>query len=265
MIQISALRRRPHDQHERDIVRSASASGLLADKVIIVTGAARGLGAAIAELLAVQGANVVVADFNAEGAQASASKLRERGWRATPCELDVGSEQSVAQAVQEIAHRYGRIDALINNAGVDVTQSLSELSVADWERVIRTNLHGPFLTAKLALPSLIASRGQIINIVSTAAKRAWPNASAYHASKYGLLGLSHALHAELRSQGVKVTAVIAGGMKTPFLLDRFPDLDPDLLQDPQNVARTVLFALTMPDESVIPELTVLPMRETSWP
>jgi short-subunit dehydrogenase len=101
--------------------------------------------------------------------------------------------------------------------------------------------------------------------VSTAALRAWANASAYHASKWGLLGLSHALHVEGRPHGIKVTAVIAGGMRTPFLMDRFPDIDPDLLQDPRNVAETVRHVLTVPRESVIPEVMVLPMRETSWP
>jgi short-subunit dehydrogenase len=108
-------------------------------------------------------------------------------------------------------------------------------------------------------------RGHIVNIVSTAAKRAWANAAAYHASKWGLLGLSHALHVEGRPHGVKVTAVVAGGMRTPFLLDRFPDLDPGLLQDADNVAATVVFLLTQPAETVVPEVTVLPMRETSWP
>jgi short-subunit dehydrogenase len=107
--------------------------------------------------------------------------------------------------------------------------------------------------------------GNIVNIVSTAAKRAWANASAYHASKWGLLGLSHALHVEARPHKVKVTAVIAGGMRTPFLLDRFPDLDPGVLQDPRNVAETVKFVLMQPEETVIPEVMVLPMRETSWP
>ena len=105
----------------------------------------------------------------------------------------------------------------------------------------------------------------IVNIASTAAKRAWANASAYHASKWGLLGLSHALHAEGRPHRVKVTAVVAGGMRTPFLLDRFPELDPEVLQDPANVAETVRFVLTQPDETVIPEVMVLPLRETSWP
>jgi short-subunit dehydrogenase len=110
-----------------------------------------------------------------------------------------------------------------------------------------------------------AGRGHIVNVVSTAAKRAWANASGYHASKWGLLGFSHALHVEARQVGVKVTAVIAGGMRTPFLLDRFPDLDPGLLQDPRNVADAIRSVLLMPDESVVPELTVIPMRETSWP
>jgi short-subunit dehydrogenase len=117
-------------------------------------------------------------------------------------------------------------------------------------------------TAPLRMSSLMSG---LASITSTAARRAWPNASAYHASKYGLLGLSHALHAELRAQGVKVTAVIAGGMRTPFLLDRFPDIGIETLQEPADVARAVAFVLTSPPDSVIAEIMVLPMRETSWP
>jgi short-subunit dehydrogenase len=107
--------------------------------------------------------------------------------------------------------------------------------------------------------------GHIVNIASTAAKRAWPNASAYHATKWGLLGLSHALHAELRPYGIKVTAVIAGGMRTPFLLERFPQIDVDALQDPADVAEAVKSVLLLPEGTVVPEIMVLPMRERSWP
>src|SRR5690606_28959762 len=109
------------------------------------------------------------------------------------------------------------------------------------------------------------SGGHIVNIASTAARRAWPNASAYHASKWGLMGLSHALHAELRGSGIKVSAIVAGGMRTPCLLDRLPATDVELLQAPENVARAVRFVLTQPAETVIPEVMVLPMKETSWP
>ena len=105
--------------------------------------------------------------------------------------------------------------------------------------------------------------GHIVNIASTAARRAWPNASAYHASKWGLVGLSQALYAELRGAGIRVTSVVVGGMRTPFLLDRFKDLDPSTLQDPANVARAVRFVLTMPRESIVPEISVLPLQESS--
>jgi short-subunit dehydrogenase len=121
---------------------------------------------------------------------------------------------------------------------------------------------------KYAVAAMLANEGRgghIVNIASTASKRAWPNAAAYHATKWGLLGLSHALHAELRPRGIKVSAVVAGGMRTPFLLDRFPDIDPAVLQDPIHVARAVRYVLIQDAETVIPEITVLPMRETSWP
>jgi NADP-dependent 3-hydroxy acid dehydrogenase YdfG len=158
------------------------------------------------------------------------------------------------------------LDVLINNAGVDKTAAFEELSLEDWDRILAVNLRGPVVMTRAALPALRASgHGHIVNIASTAAKRAWENASAYHATKWGLLGLSHALHTEGRRVGVKVTAVVAGGMRTPFLLERFPDLDPELLQDPRNVAETIRFVLEQPAETVIPEVTVLPMRETSWP
>jgi short-subunit dehydrogenase len=107
--------------------------------------------------------------------------------------------------------------------------------------------------------------GHIVNITSTAAKRCWANASAYHASKWGLLGFSHALHVEARPHGIKVTAVVSGGMRTPFLLERFPDIDIGTLQDPRNVAEAIRCILTLPPDAVVPELTILPMKETSWP
>jgi NAD(P)-dependent dehydrogenase (short-subunit alcohol dehydrogenase family) len=179
----------------------------------------------------------------------------------------VGNEDQVLHVMAQVRQRYGHLDALINNAAIDVTAPMAELSSDDWHRIIQTNLTGPFLMAKHALSLLAASKsgGHIVNIASTASKRAWPNASAYHATKWGLLGLSHALHAELRPQGIKVSAVVAGGMRTPFLFDRFPDLDPGVLQDPISVARAVRFVLTQPKETVVPEMMVLPMRETSWP
>ncbi len=238
----------------------------LGGKVALVTGGARGLGEAICRTLAGAGAAVAVADLRREAAEATAARLREQGAQALALGLDVGDEAAAADAVRRVVGDLGRLDVLVNNAGTDVTLSVEELTFTDFDRVLRTNLRGPFVMAKTTFP-LMRERGggHIVNIVSTAARRAWANASAYHASKWGLLGLSHALHVEGRKQAIKVTAVIAGGMRTPFILDRFPDTPLDVLQDPQNVAETVRFVLTLPAESVIPEVMVLPMKETSWP
>jgi len=240
----------------------------LRGKVALVTGGAGGLGTAISRMLVAEGALAVIGDVRAELAERAAGQLNGElpGARAESVRLDVTSEESAGAAMQTVLERHGRIDILVNNAGIDVTLPVEEITVADWDRIMGVNLRGPFVLSRLAFPPMRRQgSGQIVNIVSTAAKRAWANASAYHASKWGLLGLSHALHVEGRTCGIGVTAVIAGGMRTPFLFDRFPDLDPGLLQDPASVANAVRFVLTQPSETVVPEITVLPFRETSWP
>ena len=237
--------------------------GELEGRVVLVTGAAQGLGAAICRELADAGATLAMAD-RSERVHETRKALAEA--RATTLTGDVGDERDVRRFVEETQERCGRLDAIVNNAGIDVTKDIAELAVEEFDAIVRTNLRGPFLLAKFALPAMHrAGGGDIVNIASTAAKRGWPNAAAYHASKWGLLGLSQALHAELRPAGVRVTAIITGGMRTPFLLERFPDLDPARLQDPRAVARTVRFALTQPRESAIAELIVVPLTETSWP
>lgn len=238
----------------------------LQGKVALITGGAQGLGAAIGQVLGAAGVAVAVADIRAESAERTAMRLRDEGVQALGVALDVGDETGADKALQQLVARLGRLDILVNNAGTDVTLSVEELRFEDFDRVLRTNLRGPFVLSKLAFPIMRRQgRGHIVNIASTAAKRNWANASAYHASKWGLLGLSHALHVEGRPLGIKVTAVIAGGMRTPFILERFPDTPLDVLQDPRNVAETIRFVLSQPEETVIPEVMVVPMRETSWP
>jgi NAD(P)-dependent dehydrogenase (short-subunit alcohol dehydrogenase family) len=235
-------------------------------RVVLITGGGRGLGEATSRTLAAAGAAVIVADIREELATRVASAIVSEGARALPLRLDVTGEGEPERAVRTALEQFDRLDVLINNAGVDTTVPIEELSAADWDRILAVNLRGPFVMSRAALPVMKhQGRGHIVNIVSTAAKRAWANASAYHASKWGLLGFSHALHVEARPYQVKVTAVIAGGMRTPFLLDRFPELDPIVLQDPRNVADTIRYVLTQPDETVIPEVMVIPMRESSWP
>jgi len=235
-------------------------------KIILVTGGGQGLGAAICRTLAEDGATVIALDVNTQKAEKLVEEIKGKGGTIESFQMNVADQKNVEEVIKNVVDKYGRIDAVINNDGVDVTLPIDELTFDDWNKVISVNLSGPFIVSKAVYPYLKKQgKGHIVNVASTASKRAWPNASAYHASKWGLLGLSHALHAELRKENIKVTALVAGGMQTPFILERFPDVDPNVLQDPKNVAETIKYVLCMPEASVIPEIMVIPMRETSWP
>lgn len=236
----------------------------LQDKVILITGGGQGLGKATAEVLAAEGVKVVIGDIKDDQAKATAEELSQNGGQVESIHLDVAEKESVEKAFQDIFDKHGSIDILVNNAGVDVTKSVTDLSFEEWNKVLKVNLYGSFNTSKKFFELMGEQGGQIVNIVSTAAKGAWENASAYHASKWGLLGFSHAMHVEGRSKNIKVTALVAGGMKTPFILERFPEAEPNL-QNPKNVAETIHFILMQPEETVIPEVMVIPMKETSWP
>jgi len=235
-------------------------------KVILVTGGGQGLGAAICRTLAEAGAMVIAADIQTDKLELIVNEIVHKGQTIEGVVMNVADEKSVVQTINDVIQKHKRIDAVINNAGIDKTLSVEEIDYTDWKRVIEVNLIGPFIVSKTVYPHMKQNgKGHIVNIASTAAKRAWPNASAYHASKWGVLGLSHALHSEARQHNIKVTALVAGGMQTPFLLDRFPDIDPSVLQDPKNVAETIKYVLCQPEGTVIPEIMVLPMKETSWP
>ncbi|MGN6342372.1 MAG: SDR family oxidoreductase [Ginsengibacter sp.] len=238
----------------------------LKEKVIVVTGSAQGLGAAICAELSAAGAFVIATDINKEKLVNVEKNIKEANVKIRTYSMNVADEKDVEDTINQIAADNGGIDMVINNAGIDFCKSVEEISYQEWQTEIKVNLWGPFHVSKAAYGFMKQKgRGHIINITSTAARRAWPNASAYHASKWGLLGFSHALHTEARKDNIKVTALIAGGMKTPFILDRFPDVDPDVLQDPANVAETIRFILCQPESTVIPEVMVIPMKETSWP
>lgn len=235
-------------------------------KVILVTGGGQGLGAAICKTMAEDGAKVIAVDVNENKLQNVVKEITDSGGEIKSYAMNVADEKNVQDVINEVIKDFGKIDVVINNAGIDYTKSIEEITYDEWNKVISVNLTGPFNVSKAVYPFMKKNgSGHIVNITSTAAKRAWPNASAYHASKWGLLGLSHALHSEARKDNIKVTALVCGGMQTPFILERFPEVDPNVLQDPKNVADTIKYVLCQPAETVIPEVMVLPMRETSWP
>jgi NAD(P)-dependent dehydrogenase (short-subunit alcohol dehydrogenase family) len=242
----------PADAVDRD-------AGTLRGKVVIITGASGGLGAATAQALGASGARIVIADLDLPRAKERAAFLASLHIDSLALPLDVGDELQVRRLIESVHEHFGCLDVVVNNAAVDITAPIAELQGAGWECVVRTNLTGPFLMAKYAL-GVIRRGGHIVNIVSTS-KRAWPNAAAYHATKWGLLGLSHALRAELRPRGIKVSAMVAGSIHAPFLLDRFPDIDRGVLHDPARVAQAIRLLLSQPEETFVPEVLGAPLRE----
>ncbi len=240
---------------------------ILKGKVALITGAGSGLGEATARAFARAGCAVACLDLNREGAERVGASLDAESV-AIGC--DVGDAGAVFAAVESVVGRFGRLDVAVNCAAIDYVLPVDELTVEQWDRVLGVNLRGPFLVAKAALPAMRRQRsGHIVNIASTAAVRAWGNAAAYHASKWGLVGFGRGLGVEGRADGIRVTTVIPGGMRTHFF-DRFPEQgiplpDERHLQDPANVAETILFAVCLPPESSMQEVIVTPLTETSWP
>ncbi|MFF5448071.1 SDR family oxidoreductase [Streptomyces sp. NPDC012888] len=240
----------------------------LTGKQALVTGGARGLGAAIARRLAGAGACVLVADVRKDLAQQLCADLVVAGGRARFVEMDVCDPDAVATVLRDAEEDGRSVDILVNNAAVDVSKSVEHLTAEEVTRVVTTNLLGPMYLCLQAYRRMVAAGGgHIVNILSTAANRTWTEAGPYAASKSGLRAFTHTLFKEAQRDctGIGVTGIIAGGMETAFILDRFPDADVTLLQSPDIVADTVMYALSVPPGSVVGELVVVPRREPSWP
>jgi NAD(P)-dependent dehydrogenase (short-subunit alcohol dehydrogenase family) len=243
---------------------------VLRGKVVLITGAGRGLGEAVARAFARAGSSVACLDVRGDAAERVSRDLAALDVPSMGLACDVRDAEAVSQTVAAVAERFGRLDVVVNNAAVDHTISVADMTPDQWDEVIGVNLRGPFLVAKAAVPIMRRQRaGHLVNVASTAATRAWANASAYHASKWGLVGFSRALGVEGRPDGIRVTTVLPGGMRTGFF-DRFreqgiPMPDERNLQDPAHVAEVILFAVRLPPESALQEVIVTPLTESSWP
>ena len=206
---------------------------------VLVTGGASGLGAAVVDAVLKAGGTPVVLD----------------------------RDISTVSAVKEAAESLGGLEAVVTAAGIDRCGKLADVEATEWEKVIGVNLMGTVSVVRAALPYLKASHGRVVTIASTLGKRAVADATAYCASKFGVVGFSHALAAETGGE-IGVTTIIPGGMKTRFFDDRteqYKPQDDSRLNDPANTAQAILFALNQPTGCEVREMLICHEEEGSWP
>lgn len=209
------------------------------DQVAIVTGGGRGIGRAIALALAREGARVVICSRTLVELTEVASELEKLGRDAIATIADVTDEASVSNMVRKTLERFGRVDLLVNNAGVWLTGDLQDYSLADWETTMATNLRGVFLCSKAVFrPMKEAGGGRIVNISSIRGKEGCPGMAAYSASKFGINGLTQALAGEWKPFNIRVNAVCPGPVDTAFGSGEARDETRIL---PEDVANLVLF------------------------
>jgi NADP-dependent 3-hydroxy acid dehydrogenase YdfG len=227
----------------------------LQGRVAIVTGASRGLGMSFTEALIAKGARV--AGF-ARSADLLAEAARRHGDSFLPVPCDVGDLPQVRAAVRKVVESTGRIDVVINNAGIGRFGPIDALPKEDWDEMVRTNLTGVYHVTREVVPVLKAGGGgHIVNIASIAGLLGNPNLSGYNATKFGVRGLSEALFKELRESGIKVTAVFPGSVETSFAHSSAVAAHKMAAAE---VAEVVLFALERSDNFLISEVVMRPLR-----
>jgi 3-oxoacyl-[acyl-carrier protein] reductase len=199
----------------RRMARETEARLGVAGRVAAVTGAARGIGAAIATAFAAQGAKVVVSDIAGEAAEALAARLAATGATAVSCRTDIADPADAQSLIDRAVEAFGRLDILVNNAGIAVTAPFLDLTLADWRRVIDVNLTGTFLCAQAAARVMARQRyGRIINVTSISGQRAGSTRAAYGASKAGVELLTKQIAVELGGQGITCNAIAPGPVET---------------------------------------------------
>jgi NAD(P)-dependent dehydrogenase (short-subunit alcohol dehydrogenase family) len=226
-----------------------------------VTGAGRGIGAAIARKLAALGATVVLCGRTLKILEATAAGISALANKAQAIECDVTDLLSVQALAAAIAQKFGRLDILINNAGVgSFAAPLHEMTPEAWEKILNTNLRGVFFCVRSFAPMMIkAGTGHIVNISSLAGKNALPNGAAYAASKWGLNGLSYSIAEELRGYGVRVSVVCPGSVDTE--LSPHTGKDSNKMLKPDDVAHVVAMLVTQAPQSFASEVLLRPAQK----
>jgi 3-oxoacyl-[acyl-carrier protein] reductase len=233
----------------------------LTGQIAVVTGAGRGIGAAIARTLSLLGATTVLCGRTQATLDSTASQILEAGGKADVIPCDITVLHQLEYAAARVESTFGRLDILVNNAGVGgFTDPLHMLAPDDWDRILNTNLRGVYYSIRAFVPLMIRSfAGHIINISSLAGKNALPNGAAYAASKWGLNGLTYSVAEELRSHNIRVSVICPGSTDTE--LSPHAGKDPNKMLQPSDVAHAVAMLVTQAPQSFMSEVLLRPTQK----
>jgi 3-oxoacyl-[acyl-carrier protein] reductase len=238
----------------------------LAGQVVAVTGAGSGVGRATALALAEAGAVPALLGRSRVDLEATAASIASAGGNSLVAPADVADEQAVDSAFARVAAELGGLDVVVLAAGIGHYGPIASYALADWQATLATNLTGPFLCARAAIPHLRArGGGAIVAIASGAGKQGYANLGAYSASKFGLIGLMQSLAQELGDDGIKVSTIVPGSILTPFAGRSVAEKRAALVQDPgkkylepEDIAAAVLYLLRQPRRAWTQELNLWP-------
>lgn len=237
----------------------------LTDKVAIVTGASRGLGKAISIALATEGATVILAARALEKLKQVAELIETAGGKAKIIPTELCDEDSIKNLISVTENDLGRLDILINNAGITHSAKLEQTETADWDRCFQVNSRAPFILCRQALKLLKKSpAAYIVNIASVVGVKGYPLQSAYTASKHALRGMTMSLAEELRDSNIRVHLLCPGGIATEMVARVRPDIKKDELIAPEEIAELVLYLVTHKGNAVIDQINIRRASSNPW-
>ena len=229
----------------------------LTGKTALVTGASRGIGKMIAMALAERGASVCLTARNKENLESVAGQINNNGGKAVSIPADLSKENEIYTMFKLFSENFSNLDILINNAGAGIFKGIEELSSEDFDKTFDINVKSMFLICKEALRLMVPKKnGYIINISSVQGFRAYKKCSIYAASKHAVMGLTKALAVETHDKNIKVSAILPGGVDTDFIDAIRPDLERSILIRPEDIARTVLYFLSISNMAMVDEIYI---------
>ena len=236
----------------------------LKDKVLLVTGASKGIGKNISITLAKEGAITVLAARNKEMLVKTQEEIQLSGGSALAIPTDISKEKEVINLFSKIKDQFGKLDILVNNAAIAITGMMVDFSLKDYDKIMQTNLRGLFVCCQDALKIMLPRKsGYIINISSVVGFKGYAEQSAYTASKHVVMGITKSLAAEVYKDGIYVCAILPGGVDTELAWYARPDIDRSILISPQDIADTVMYLLHLSDTAWVDQIYI--HRKTAQP